>query len=115
MSPPAQAPSALIALLVGINHYANPQVPPLHGCRNGVEAKSQLLRQCFGVAGEAPRTLLDDDATHGAIQKAFREHLIDTARRWHEAGRRRPAPAFLFHFSGHGSSHHLTGEGSASQ
>jgi hypothetical protein len=99
---PAHPP--LIALLVGINEYANAlQAPSLKGCRNDVETMAQFLQQGFGAPPEAVRTLLDREATHKAIKDAFRTHLIAAARRWHEAGRPDPGPAFVFHFSGHGS------------
>ena len=67
-----QTQTPLVALLVGINRYACPQVPTLYGCCNDVEAMSQFLRQRFGVPGEAVRTLLDGGATHEAIKTAFR-------------------------------------------
>jgi hypothetical protein len=94
----------LIALLVGINRYRDPtQVPPLRGCRNDIEAMAQLLQQRYGASADDIRTLGDDQATHQAIKDAFRDHLIASARCWHDAGQPQPAPAFLFHFSGHGS------------
>jgi pimeloyl-ACP methyl ester carboxylesterase len=97
-------PSPLFALLVGINEYANSvQVPALKGCQNDVEAMAQCLQQRFGAPPGAVRTLLDNEATHKAIKDAFRTHLIAAARRWHEAVRPDPGPAFVFHFSGHGS------------
>jgi len=98
-----QTQTPMVALLVGINRYACPQVPTLYGCCNDVEAMSQFLRQRFGAPGEAVRTLLDGSATHEAIKTAFRAHLIETARRWSGASHPEPKPAFLFHFSGHGS------------
>jgi hypothetical protein len=99
----AQSQTPLVALLVGINRYASPLVRTLNGCCNDVESMSQFLQQRFGTPGEAVRTLLDDKATHEAIKTAFREHLIEKARRWFEAGHPEPKPAFVFHFSGHGS------------
>jgi len=99
----AQTQTPLVALLVGINSYANPRVPSLCGCCNDVEGMSQFLRLRFGAPGEAVRTLLNGKATHEAIKTAFREHLIETARCSSGASHAEPKPAFLFHFSGHGS------------
>ncbi|MGH2542428.1 MAG: caspase family protein, partial [Ardenticatenaceae bacterium] len=49
------------------------------------------------------RKLTNDEATHEAIKAAFQEHLISHARAWAEAGGEGEPPAFLFHYSGHGS------------
>lgn len=91
----------LYALLIGINTYQAPIIPTLRGCRNDVELLASVLRNRFGVADDQLRVLVDEQATHAAIKQAIREHLIDTARHAQTAGQ--PIPAFLFHFSGHGS------------
>jgi hypothetical protein len=103
MSPPA-ARSPIVALVVGINRYANSAVvPPLYGCRNDADAVVQFIRQRFDAPAETICLLRDSEATHQAIKERFRKHLIDAAQAWHDAGKPDPAPAFLFHFSGHGS------------
>ncbi len=94
-------PTPLYALLIGINTYKAPFIPPLKGCRNDVELMASVLRSRFGVADEQLRVIVDEQATHAAIKQGIREHLISTAQNAKAAGQ--PIPAFLFHFSGHGS------------
>lgn len=94
-------PTPLYALLIGINTYKAPFIPTLRGCRNDVELLASVLRNRFGVADDQLRVLVDEQATHAAIKQAIREHLIGTAQQAQAAGQ--PIPAFLFHFSGHGS------------
>ncbi len=91
------------ALLVGVNQYANLSLPQLQGCVNDVRLLESALRQRFHVVDENIRRLLDTQATHLAIKRAFRDHLIEPAKCWATAGQPEPAPIFLFHFSGHGS------------
>jgi len=93
----------LYALLVGINEYAQPAVPLLGGCVNDVNAVEQLLRDRFNVPQGNILKLTDRLATYQAIKQAFRDHLIARGRSWAEAGRQGTPPAFLFHYSGHGS------------
>jgi len=94
---------AFHALLIGIDDYRSPRVPDLGGCVNDVEAMKQLLTDVFGFDADHIHALTNDQATHQAIKAAFRHHLIEPARAWAEGGRPDPAPAFLFHYSGHGS------------
>ena len=94
-------PTPLYALLIGINTYQAPFIPPLKGCRNDIELMASVLRTRFEIPEDQLRVLVDEQATHAAIKQAFREHLIEQAQRAHSSGE--PAPAFLFHFSGHGS------------
>lgn len=95
--------STLYALLVGINHYASPNVPDLGGSENDVAAMVQLLTDRFAVPSAQIQTLTDAAATLVAVKVAFQAHLIAPARQWAEAGRQGEPPALLFHFSGHGS------------
>lgn len=94
----------LYALLVGIDQY-DPvgRVRNLRGCANDVTAMRWLLKSKFGVPDEQIATLANSQAKHRAIKQAFRKHLIAKAEAWHDAGRPGTPPAFLFHFSGHGS------------
>ena len=94
---------SLFVLLVGIDEYASANVPDLGGCVNDVAAMAQLLRDKFKAPPENIKILTNDQATHQNIKDAFRSQLIDRAQAWLEAGRPEPAPAFLFHYSGHGS------------
>ena len=94
----------LYALLVGINQYiASDRVRTLDGCDNDVAIMEQLLRSKFGVPTENIRKLINSEATHAAIKPAFRKHLIGRAQAWTAAGKSGTAPAFIFHYSGHGS------------
>ena len=97
--------TTLHALLIGINVYKAEALQryPLKGCRNDVDRLAKVLSQLF--PGQSAQTLLlkDEQATRAEIIRSFREHLIEPARRWAVAGRATPEPAFLFHFSGHGS------------
>lgn len=93
----------MYALLVGIDEYLSPRVPDLGGCAADVAAMEQLLRDKFNVPPENIRKLTNNQATHQAIKEAFRTHLIAPAQAWTDAGKPEPVPAFLFHYSGHGS------------
>jgi hypothetical protein len=94
----------LHALVVGINIYKSEKLRnyPLRGCVNDVERMSRVLRQIF--ADELHLlTLTEAQASRAAIFESFRSHLIEPAKIWVQSGRPSPEPAFLFHFSGHGS------------
>jgi len=97
----------IYALLVGINHYASPTVPDLGGCVNDVTAIAERLQAYFGPLSANIVTLLDEQATYDAVNAQFRQHLIESARLLVTQGTGadplQPPPAFLFHFSGHGS------------
>lgn len=94
----------LYALLVGIDRYdSRSRVPHLRGCVNDVEAMAELLQRKYGLAAANMRKLTNEAATHQAIKLAFRHHLIKQAKAWAEAGRNGAPPAFVFHYSGHGS------------
>ena len=92
-------PATMYALLVGIDDYTSSRVPNLGGCVNDVDATEQLLCDKFNVPVENIKKLTNNKATHQAIKDAFKSHLIARANAW--AGG--PVPAFLFHYSGHGS------------
>ena len=95
------------ALLVGIDQYAPPAVPPastdtpvsrawvdLDGAANDVRAMRDNLVARYGFRPEDVLTLIDRSATRDAILHAFREHLVD---------RSNPGDVALFYFAGHGS------------
>ncbi len=94
----------LYALLVGIDRY-HPQgrVPHLRGCVNDVDAMVDLLQRKYGVASANIQTLTNEAATHQAIKQAFRQQLLGKAQAWAQGGKKGSAPAFVFHYSGHGS------------
>ena len=95
----------IYALLIGIDEWINPKLPSLSGCVNDVEIMEKSLRERFDVPAENIKILRNSEATHEAIKLAFREHLIETARRWqnshHDSDH--SSPAFLLHYAGHGS------------
>lgn len=94
----APNPAARVALIVGIDRYAPTEVgeglPDLRGCGNDADAAAALLVGRFGFAMEDVVLLVDDQATHEAIVRAFREHLIESSG---------PGTEAVFWFSGHGS------------
>src|SRR5262245_12919061 len=76
----AEAPSRRLALLVGINHYkAADKIPPLRGAVADVAALRDVLVGRFAFLKDDVVVLTNGHATHEAIVKAFREHLIAKA------------------------------------
>ncbi len=81
------------ALLVGLNHYPDPE-NTLRGCLNDVRQVNDLLSSRFGFAVDGSiRLLTDARATTAAIVDRL-HWLLDGAR----AG-----DVLVFHYSGHGS------------
>ena len=80
-----------LAVLVGINNYAN---GPLRGCVTDVALQEQLLRHRFGFAASDIVTLTDGAATASNISQTVTEHLIAQAL---------PDDLVVFHFSGYGT------------
>ncbi|HEX7486597.1 MAG TPA: caspase family protein [Vicinamibacterales bacterium] len=81
------------ALLVGLNHYPDPE-NTLRGCINDVRQVGDLLHSHFGFGADgALRLLTDARATTGAIVNRL-HWLLDGAA----AG-----DVLVFHYSGHGS------------
>jgi hypothetical protein len=79
------------ALLIGIEKYRN--VTPLNGAVNDVKLTQQILRTRFGFTNEDFIILLNEQATHTAIEKAFNS-LIKQVK---------DGDMVYIHFSGHGS------------
>ncbi len=97
----------LYALLVGIDSY-HPQgrVPHLRGCVNDATAMADLLQRKYGVPAANICLLTNEEATHQAIRDAFQQHLVGKAQAWARTKQGQnsgDAPAFFFHYSGHGS------------
>jgi len=97
----AQAGGGRLALLVGINQYAESisDLPPMRGlaltgCLTDVTLQQELLVHRFGFRPADILVLTDAAATRQAIIDAFQTHLIAQAR---------PSDKVLFHFSGLGS------------
>lgn len=80
------------ALLVGIDNYANPDIPPLPGACNDVAALRGTLLEGFGLCPDEIVVLSDGDATRRGILEAF-DRLVECAR---------DRPCF-FYFAGRGS------------
>jgi hypothetical protein len=89
----AEAPSKKLALLVGIDKYKSDKIPPLLGAVNDVSGMEHLLVGRFGFRAEEVLLLTNERATHEAIVRAFREHLI---------ARSDARAVALFYFSGCG-------------
>lgn len=101
--------SRCLALLVGINNYppdawrldaATEKGPYLQGAVTDVELQRELLINRFGVFPRDIVTLVNEEATVNQILETIQGHLVDQAT----AG-----DTVLFHFSGLGSSVHLSG------
>ena len=91
----AAAPTARkFALLVGLNQYAQPDIPALTGCITDLELQSQLLRHRYGFA-ETDLLLLSDQAATGSnLKLAMEEHLVAQVR---------SGDVVVCHFSGYGT------------
>jgi Caspase domain len=88
----ASSKAQKLALIVGINDYQ--AVTKLRGCVSDAKNMQLLLTGKYEFPKEDVVLLLDKEATHAAIVKAFQEHLIGRADR---------DAIVVFHFSGHGS------------
>jgi hypothetical protein len=90
----AQSTPRKLALLVGINSYAE---NPLKGCMTDVELQQELLIHRFGFNSADVHLVTDTTdvkPTRAGILQAFEEHLIKQAK---------PGDVVVFHYSGHGS------------
>lgn len=81
-----------VALLVGVGN--NPHTRPLEGPAHDVEALRQVLSERWEYAPKDIRTLLDKEATHGAIVAELNQLLQRTA----------PGDEVLLFIAGHGTS-----------
>ena len=96
--------SELRALLIGIDEWQNSgTLQSLSGCVNDVSLIADVLRGSFGVADSDVQILRNEQATRAGIIAAIRTHLVAHAKAWREAGCPEPPPAYLLHYSGHGS------------
>lgn len=100
-TPPLAGPArpgpvaARLALLVGIDRCEEgTPFPPLQGCVADVRAARALLESRFGFARDDVLLLQDEQATHAAIVRAWREFLVARAG---------PGSEAVFWFAGHGS------------
>ncbi|MEN8215464.1 MAG: caspase family protein [Pseudomonadota bacterium] len=79
------------ALLIGIENY--PNVSPLRGAINDVKLIQGVLRQRFGFRDDNFLILLNEQATHTGVEKAFRT-LIEQVK---------PNDFVYIHYAGHGA------------
>jgi hypothetical protein len=86
---------SVYALIVGINNYKSPTIPPLKGCVNDIRVIDEFLRKRLTNNEDKLyiKKLINDEATRQAIIDGFREHLCQA----------KSNDVALFYFSGHGS------------
>jgi hypothetical protein len=87
-------PRMRFALQVGIDDYDH--VNKLNGCVQDILDMKDVLIETFGFPAENIQTLTNKEATHEAIIKAFKTHLIENAKKY-------PDAVVIFQYSGHGS------------
>lgn len=88
-----EPPGRIRAVLVGVDSYERPEVPPLRGCVNDVALVRHVLKRYFGVPNEDIRVVVNQRATKANIVHRL-EALLRGAR---------PGDVLVFYFSGHGS------------
>lgn len=93
---PAPAHATARALLIGIGHYQDAQMPPLEGPPHDVAALRDVLQQRWGFAPQHVQTLLDGQATRAGILQALGE-LEKRSKQGDE---------IVIYFAGHGTSLH---------
>jgi len=81
------------ALLVGIDRYASPEMPPLEGPSNDVRTMRRLLTGRFGFDPARVETLENEGATRNAILEALQRQVAAVA----------PEEVLVLFFAGHGS------------
>ena len=82
------------ALLVGVNHYRDPDVPGTPGCVEDAQQTAAFIQSKYGFPASSIKLLLNEQATAANIQKTFREWLIEGTK---------PGERVFFLYSGHGS------------
>jgi metacaspase-1 len=80
------------SVLVGVDVYEHPDIPPLQGCVNDVALVRYTLKR-FGVPNEDIRAVVDERATKANILHRLRVTVADSE----------PGDVIIFYFSGHGS------------
>ncbi|KAJ7101730.1 caspase domain-containing protein [Mycena epipterygia] len=85
------------ALIIGINEYAAPEIPPLAGCANDAKRFKNFLTADCGVPDAQIRLLTNEQATRRNIIETFQAHFINN-----EQIPDNGALMILF-FAGHGS------------
>jgi hypothetical protein len=80
-------------LLIGIDEYLYPEIPPLEGCVNDAELMANILEHRFGFPAANLTVLRDEAATRSAILAEL-DRLVDRAGK---------GDIVVVHYSGHGS------------
>lgn len=81
------------ALVVGVDHYADPNVFNTDGAVADAKAIRQLLVDKLGFSPGSVQLLLNEEATARAITETFRTWLIEGSR---------PGDRVFFYYAGHG-------------
>lgn len=79
-------------VLIGVDIYEHPDIPPLTGCVNDVALVRRTLKG-FGVPNEDIRVVVNQRATKANIIHRLRKAVADAE----------PGDVVVFYFSGHGS------------
>lgn len=82
------------ALIVGVNKYAHPLVPPTSGAEEDALAAKKLIKHNYDFDESEIHMLLGQQATAANIVNEFRRWLIEGTQ---------PGDRVFFHYSGHGS------------
>lgn len=85
-----------LALLIGINEYAAPNILRLSGSVDDVSSMRQVLQDFYAFEPGNILTLTNGAATREAILGGFRKHLAENARK-------NPGAVIYVHFSGMGA------------
>lgn len=93
---------SIYALVVGIDNYKSPTIPPLRGCVNDVTAIDEFFQKHLTNNEDKfyIKKLINHEATRQGIIDAFRKHLCQA----------RSNDIALFYFSGHGSQEYAAKE-----
>lgn len=89
--------SQLFALIIGINKYSNPEIPPLKGAVTDAMSMETYLRQSSPVTPARIVTLLDENATRDNIVREMLSLANEPVRK---------NDTILIYFAGHGGRVH---------
>ena len=82
------------ALLIGVEAYRSPEVPPTPGCVADARATAEFLKKRFGFADHDIKILVNEQATSAAIVKQIQDWLITPTQ---------PGDRVFLFYAGHGS------------
>ncbi|KAJ6579078.1 caspase domain-containing protein [Mycena vulgaris] len=95
----------VFALIIGIDRYANSDLPPLKGCVNDAEAFRDYLTGALLVPNTKGhiKMLTNEQAKRAQILQTFDEHLIQNSRIRDVDSTGSAGDTIIFFFAGHGS------------